>query len=69
MEEVRLVKNVVNILREDGGFIWWEKYEVLRRKYELGSKYDQYVARWKKIKMRNVKGLGGSKLQEWSEAV
>ena len=35
LEEGRLVKVVVNKLREDGGFGWWEGYEVLRRKYEL----------------------------------
>ena len=32
LEDGRLVKNVVNKLKYDGGFSWWEKYEVLRRK-------------------------------------
>ena len=30
LEEGRLVKNSVNKLRENGGFCWWEEYEVLR---------------------------------------
>ena len=30
---------VVNKLREDGGIGWWEQYEVLRRKYELGNEW------------------------------
>ena len=38
LEEARFcLKKVVTKLREDGGFGWWEEYEVLRRKYELGS--------------------------------
>ena len=41
LEEGRLViKKVVNKLREDKGFGWWEEHEVLRRKYELGSEYE-----------------------------
>ena len=35
MEGSRLVKMVVEKLREDGGIGWWEVYEVLRRKFEL----------------------------------
>ena len=51
LEEGRLVKKVLNKLREDGGFGWWEEYEVLRRKYELKSEYWS-VRSWKeKIKM------------------
>ena len=51
LEEGRLV--VVNKLSEDGGFGWWEEYEVFRRKYELGGEY-RSVRSWKeKIKMRN----------------
>ena len=30
-------KKVVNKLREDKGFSWWDEYEVLRRKYNLGK--------------------------------
>ena len=45
---------MANKLREDGGFSWWEDYEVLR-KCELGSQY-RLVCSWKeKIKMRNEK--------------
>ena len=44
---------MVNKLREDGGFSWWE--EVLSRKYELSSEYGS-VRSWKEnIKMRNEK--------------
>ena len=76
LEEGKLVKEVVNKLREDGGFGWWEEYEVLRRKYELGSEYRSVHNRKEKIKVRNEKdcveevGLdGGSKQQEYIEAV
>ena len=55
LDEGRLVKKVVNRLMEDGGFGCWEEYEVLRRKYELGSECGS-VRSWKeKIKMRNEK--------------
>ena len=37
MEESRLVKMVVEKLRDDGGIVWWEEYEVLRRKFELDN--------------------------------
>ena len=37
MEESRLVKMMVEKLREDGGIGWWEEYEVLRRKLELDN--------------------------------
>ena len=61
LEEGILVNKLVNKLREDGGFDWWEEYEVLRRKYELGSEY-RSVRSWKeKIKMRNEK--------DWEEEV
>ena len=61
LEEARLVLKVVNKLREDGGFGWWEEYVVLRRKYELGSEY-RLVHSWKeKIKVRNEK--------DWEEEV
>ena len=54
LEEGRLVKKV-NKLREDGGFGWWEEYEVLKRKYELGSEYS-LVSSWKeKTKIRTEK--------------
>ena len=39
---------MVNKLREDGGFSWWEEYEALRRKYELGNEYGQCVAERKR---------------------
>ena len=42
LEEGILVKKKffkVTELKEDGGFGWWKEYEVLRRKYELGSEY------------------------------
>ena len=32
LQEGKLVKKVVDELREDAGFRWWEEYEVLRRK-------------------------------------
>ena len=52
---------MVNKLREGRGFSWWEEYEVLRKKYELGSEY-RSVRSWKeKIKMRNEK--------DWEEDV
>ena len=55
MEETDWLKKLVNALRQDGGFGWWEEYEVLRRKYELGSEYGS-VNCWKeKIMMRNEK--------------
>ena len=61
LEQDRLEKVVVNKLREDGTINWWEEYEVLRRKYELGSEYGS-VCSWKeKIKMRNKK--------DWEEEV
>ena len=37
---------MVNKLREDGEFGWWEEYEVLRRKCELGSEYGSVLS-WK----------------------
>ena len=37
LEEDRLAKRVANKLREDGEFCWREEYEILRRRYELGS--------------------------------
>ena len=49
---------------EDG---WWEDYEVLRRKYELGSENGS-VHSWKeKIKKRRTDE--GSKQQEYFEVV
>ena len=57
LEESRLVKKVVNKLREDGGLSWWEEYEVLRRKYELDSEYESVFSRKEKIKMRNEKDI------------
>ena len=58
---------MVSKLREDGGFGWWEEYEVLRRKYELGSEYGS-VCNWygndflsPSPKMRNEK--------DWEEEV
>ena len=46
---------MINKLREDESFGWWEEYGVLRRKYELGSEYEP-VHSWKeRIKMRNDK--------------
>ncbi len=46
---------MVNKLREDGGFDWWGEYEVLRRKYELGSEYGSVYSWKEKIKIRNEK--------------
>ena len=61
LEEGRLVKKVVNKLREDQKFSWWEQYKVLRRKYELDSECGS-VRSWKeKNKMRNEK--------DWAEEV
>ena len=52
---------MVNKLREDGGFGWLVEYEVLRRKYELGSEC-RSVRSWKeKIKMINEK--------DWQEEI
>ena len=42
-------------LREDGGFSWWQEYEVLRRTYELSSEYGPVLSWKEKIKMRNEK--------------
>ena len=42
MEESRLVKMVVDKLREDGGIGWWEEDEAMRRKLKL----DNEVSRW-----------------------
>ena len=76
LEEGKLVKEVVNKLREGGGFGWWEEYEVLRKKYELGSEYRPVHSRKEKIKVRNEKDWveevelgGGSKQQEYIEAI
>ena len=41
---------MVNKLREDGGFSWWEEYEVLRRKYELGSEAGSGVPGRKRLR-------------------
>ena len=40
-------------LRGDGGFGWWEEYEVLRGKCELGMSMGQCVAGRKTIQMIN----------------
>ena len=37
MEEIRLVKMVVEKLREDRVIGWWEEYVVLRRRFELDN--------------------------------
>ena len=52
---------MANKLREDGGFGWWEEYEVLRRKYELGSEAGSMRCWKEKIKMRNEK--------DWEEEI
>ena len=39
-------KKLVNKVKEDEGIGWWEEYEVLRKKYELGSQY-RSVRSWK----------------------
>ncbi len=64
LEESRLVKS--GKLTKRGWRIWQVRrvYEVLRRKYELGSEYGK-----EKIKMRNEKECGGSKQQEYIKAV
>ena len=46
LDEGRLVKTLVNKLKADGGFGWWEEYDVFRRNYELGSEY-RSVHSWK----------------------
>ena len=37
MEESRLVKMVMEKLREDRGIGWWKECEVLRRTFELDN--------------------------------
>ena len=37
LEEDRLVKRVVNKLREDGGFGWWEEYELGSEHWSIGQ--------------------------------
>ena len=54
MEESRLVKMVVEKLREYGGIGWRKDYEVLRRKFELGNEVG-LVGMKNKIKARNEK--------------
>ena len=44
IDENRLVKIVVEKVRENRGIWWWEEYEVLRRKFELDNKV-QLVSR------------------------
>ena len=59
MEESRLLKMVVEKLREDRGIGWWEGYETLRRMFELDE--GGLVGKLKnKIKARNEK--------DWEEA-
>ena len=60
LQEGKLVKKVVDELREDGGFRWWEEYEVLRRKYELGSEYGAVLSQKEKTKVIN---------EDWEEEV
>ena len=62
LEEVRLVKTSGKYTeREDGGFGWRGKYEVLWRKCEQSSQNGS-VCSWKeKIRMRNEK--------EWVEEI
>ena len=68
LKSANWLKKVANKLREDGGFGWWEEFEVLWRKYGLGE--DGSVHNWmEKFKMRNEKLVGGSKQQEYIEAV
>ena len=54
-KRVDKLKKVVNKLREEGGFIWWEEYEVLGRKYELDIECGSLHSWKEKIKMRNEK--------------
>ena len=53
MEESRPVKMVVVKLSEDGGIGWLEKYEVLRRKFELDNEGGSVGRLKTKIKVRN----------------
>ena len=43
MEKSRLVKMVVEKLREDRRIKCWEEYEVLRRKFELDNEVESVV--------------------------
>ena len=55
MEKIRLVKVVVEKLREGGGIGWWEEYEVLKRKFELDNE-EELVGKLKnKIEAGNEK--------------
>ena len=47
LDDCRLVKVVINILREDGGIGWLEEYEFLMSKYELCNEYGS-IHSWKK---------------------
>ena len=55
MEESRLVKMVVEKLREDGGIGWWEEYELLRRTIEPNNKAGLVGQLKNKIKATNEK--------------
>ena len=61
MEESRLVKVVMEKLREGGGIGWWEEYEFLRRKFELDNEGGSVGKLKNKIKARNEK--------DWEEGV
>ena len=57
LKEGRLVKVVVNKLREDGGIGRWEEGEVLRSKYEPGNEDGSVLAGRKRLgcKMRRTR--------------